>query len=77
MNKRNSWKQLLEYANEELKPKGYAIHIFDYDGEGYYICEILKDGVSVEVYAENFFEYELDELVNEVWHYILTEKIGK
>jgi hypothetical protein len=68
---------LLAYANEELKPTGYSIRIFDYDGEGYYICEILKDGVSLEVYAENFYENELSDLVNEVWHYVLTEKIGK
>lgn len=77
MNTRNNWEQLLEYANEELKPTGYSIRIFDYDGEGYYICEILKDGASVEVYAENFYENELSDLVNEVWHYVLTEKIGK
>jgi hypothetical protein len=33
--------------------------------------------VSLEVYAENFYENELSDLVNEVWHYVLTEKIGK
>ena len=77
MNTRNNWEQLLYYANEELKPTGYSIRIFDYDGVGYFICEFLKNGVSLEVYAENFYENELSDLVTEVWHYVLTEKIGK
>lgn len=74
MNRRHEWKVLLEMANEDLKQYGYQINIFDYDGEGYYICDILKDGVSCEVYAENFYEDELDDLVNEVWHYVKSEK---
>ena len=77
MNRRNDWEDQLRIANEELKPTGYSIRIFDYDGEGYYICEILKDGASLEVYAENFYEDELADLVTEVWHYISTEKLGK
>ena len=77
MNRYNDWKHLLELANEDLKKTGYSIRIFDYDGEGYYICDILKDGVSVEVYAENYYEDELADLVNEVSHYVLTEKVAR
>lgn len=77
MNRRNNWQYLLNLANEELKPKGYEIRIFDYDGEGFYICDILKDGVSIEVYAENYYEDELTDLVTEVWHYVKTKKVTK
>lgn len=77
MNRYNDWEYLLSLANEDLKPYGYEIHIFDYDGEGFYICDILKDGVSVEVYAENYYEDELSDLVNDALHYINTEKLGK
>lgn len=35
MNRTNNWKELLGYANEELKPKGYSIRITR-DGSGCY-----------------------------------------
>lgn len=73
MNRVNDWKKLLEIANEDLKLYGYELHVFDY-GDGYYICEILKDGMSEEVYAENFYEDELSDLVNEAWHYVKSNK---
>ena len=75
MNKRNNWEQLLEYANEGLNPKGYAINIIHFEEDGTYNCEILKDGVSIEVYAECMYEDELADLVNEVWHYVATKKV--
>lgn len=75
MNKRNNWEQLLEYANEELNPKGYAINLIHFEEDGTYNCEILKDGVSIEVYAECMYEDELADLVNEVWHYVATKKV--
>ena len=77
MNTRNNWEQLLEYANEELNPKGYAINLIHFEEDGTYNCEILKDGVSIEVYAECMYEEELADLVTEVWHYVATKKVDK
>lgn len=68
MNTRNDWQQLLEYANEDLDKIGYSLLITE-DEEGYYNCEIRKDGELVEVFAENYFENELSDLVTEAWHY--------
>lgn len=77
MNRRNNWEQLLAYANEDLKPKGYAINLIHFEEDGTYNCEILKDGVSIEVYAECMYEDELADLVNEVWHYVATKKVDR
>ena len=71
MNTRNEWKKQLEYANEELAKYGVSIDINDNDEEGFYNCEILKDGKVVETYAENYYENELSDLVTEVWHFAL------
>ena len=51
MNTHNDWENLLRIFNEDLEKTGYSIKIINYDNDGYYICEILKDGVSYEVYA--------------------------
>ena len=56
MNRRKEWKNILAIANDDLKQYGYEIKITDYYEDGCYTCEILKDGVSVDVYAENFYE---------------------
>ena len=77
MNRRNNWEQLLKYANEELNPKGYAINLIHFEEDGTYNCEILKDGVSIEVYAECMYEEELADLVTEVWHYVATKKVDR
>lgn len=73
MNTRNDWQNLLKIANSDLKDYGYELNVFDY-GDGYYICEILKDGMSEEVYAENFYENELSDLITEAWHYVKANK---
>ena len=68
MNTRNEWQNLLKIANEDLDKIGYSLLIVG-DEEGYYNCEIRKDGELVEVFAENYFENELSDLVTEAWHY--------
>lgn len=75
MNRRKEWKNLLKIANEDLKPYGYALDVNDDDEEGFFKCEILKDGEVVDTYAENYYEDELDELVNDAWHYVKSERI--
>ena len=72
MNTHNDWENLLRIFNEDLEKTGYSIKIINYDNDGYYIGEILKDGVSYEVYAENFYEDELSDLITDAHHYILT-----
>lgn len=69
MNKRNNWEYLLQMANEDLNKIGYSIIITEPEEEGFYTCEIWKDGELVETYAENYYENELSDLVTEVWHY--------
>ena len=69
MNRRNNWKQLLQFANEDLDKSGYSILVVEPE-EGFYNCEIRKDGKLVEVYAENYYEDELSDLMTEVWNYV-------
>ena len=71
MNRRNDWENLLRIFNEDLEKTGYSIDIVQPE-DGYYNCEIWKDGKRVEVYAENYFEDELSSLITDANHYILT-----
>ena len=70
MNRYNDWQTLLAYANEDLEKAGYSLLIVEPE-EGFYNCEIRKDGELVEVYAENYYEDELSDLVNDALHYAL------
>lgn len=70
MNKCNDWKNLLRISNEDLEKTGYSLLITE-DDEGYYNCEIWKDGKRVVVYAENYFEDELSDLITDVAHQVL------
>ena len=71
MNRTNNWKQILALANEELKPKGLSIRI-THDGSGNYACKIFKGRRLLQTFAENYYEDELADLVNEAWHHALT-----
>ena len=72
MNTRNDWENLLRIFNKDLKRTGYSIKITDYNNDGCYTCEFIKYGVSVMVYAENYYEDELSSLITDAHHYILT-----
>ena len=54
-------------ANEDLDKFGYSLLIVEPE-EGFYNCEIRKDGELVETYAENYYEDELSDLITEAWH---------
>ena len=69
MNRRNNWQDLLTITNEDLSKKKVCIVITDPEGEGFYRCDILKDGVEVETYAENYYENELTNLIDDAFHY--------
>jgi len=73
MNRRNEWRNTLKIANEDLKKRGYRISVNDREDKGFFKCVIYKGGKKVETYAENYYEDELDELVNDVWSYVKHE----
>lgn len=70
MNRHNDWENLLHIYNDDLEDleTGYSIDIVQPE-DGYYNCEIWKDGKRVEVYAENYFEDELTDLIVEAARY--------
>ena len=70
MNKRTDWENALATANADLKKRGYSIDVNDNDEEGFFKCDILKDGVVVETYAENYYEDELEDLIADAVAYI-------
>jgi len=67
MNRYNDWQGLLKMANEDLDKFGYSLLIVEPE-EGFYNCEIRKDGELVETYAENYYEDELSDLITDAWH---------
>lgn len=71
MNKCNDWENLLRISNEDLKKSGYSLRIVE-DDEGYYSCEVWKDGKFIDVYAENYWEDELSDLITDAFHHINT-----
>ncbi len=71
MNRRNDWQNLLRISNEDLEKTGYSLLITE-DDEGYYSCEVWKDGEKLGVYAENYYEDELSDLITDAWHHVLT-----
>lgn len=71
MNRYNDWKNLLRIYNKDLDKTGYSMLITE-DDDGYYSCEIRKDGELVEIYAENYWEDELSDLIISAAHHILT-----
>ena len=73
MNKYNDWKNLLKIANEDLEKTGYSLLIVEPE-EGFYNCEIWRGGTVAEVYAENYYEDELSDLITDAWHYALNLK---
>jgi hypothetical protein len=72
MNRCNDWENLLRIFNEDLEKTGYSIDIVQPE-DGYYNCEIWKDGKRVEVYAENYFEDELSDLGSDAFHYVFAK----
>ena len=71
MNRCNDWENLLRIFNEDLEKTGYSLLIVEPE-EGFYACEILKNGELVETYAENYYEDELSDLITDANHYVLT-----
>ena len=71
MNRYNDWENLLRIYNEDLEKTGYSLRIVE-DEDGYYSCEVWKDGKFIDVYAENYWEDELSDLITDAAHHVLT-----
>ena len=74
MERTKEWQSLLKHANKELKK--YGIELIIHEEERYYSMNIQFPGHIVN-YAENFFEDELYDLINEAWHYSLGQVLNK
>lgn len=74
MNRYNNWRTLLNYANEDLEKTGYSLLIVEPE-EGFFDCEIWKDGKLVETYAGGYYEDELSDLIIDAQDYIKTSLI--
>lgn len=73
MNKRNDWEQVLDYANQDLAAAGYKIEVDHWEDDTYCLF-INKDGKRIEVYAENYYEDELSDVITDAWHYVKTKE---
>lgn len=69
MSRYNDWKNLLKLANEDLDKIGYSLLIVEPE-EGFYSCEIWKDGKLVQTYAENYYEDEVSDLIIDAQNYV-------
>lgn len=75
MNRCNDWRTSLRYANASLGTSGYSIKFTEPEEESVFNCEIWKDGKFLETYAENYYEDELSDLVDDAWAYVMRKRL--
>lgn len=68
-NRINNWEQLLEMANKDLEKHGYQLNLLTPDDTDDYDLHILH-GDDCEIYAENYYEDELGDLINDAWAHV-------
>ena len=68
MNKVNNWQATLIAANKALAKQGKEITLAESEFDGTYSV-FIKDNIAggKEVYAENYYEDELCDIINEAW----------
>ena len=76
MNFRNDWAATLEMANKDLKKYGMKIRLLNDLDEGVYSCDI-HDGFEWVNFADNYYEQELGELVNDAWEHARAKAKAK
>ena len=64
-NRVNNWKELLKLANEDLAKQHLQIKLEEFDGT--YTLYIDNPDGTTDIFAENYYEDELAELVNDAW----------
>ena len=65
--KKQSWEDLLEQVNKNLKGYGARLVADNDDGEDLYTLTVVWSDGESEEYASGYAEYELDEVINEAW----------
>lgn len=60
MNRTDNWQETLRLANEDLEKNGIAIKVENDEGN----YSVFIDGIP---YAENYYEDELSDCVNDAW----------
>ncbi len=65
MNSKNSWSELLLMANQDLQKAGKEIEVVK-NSDDYYTVNI-KNGEQSTCFADNFFEEEMPEVINDAW----------
>jgi len=75
MNRFNDWKNLLNYANEELKRYNRSLAV-EVDKDGYYHVVVIGKG-GKSYFAQNNLEDELVDIINAAWHEIRAVAIAK
>lgn len=63
-NRVNNWRELLKLANEDLKKYDAEIGVYDHDDV--YSVTTVVNGLEEE-YADNYYEDELQDLINDAW----------
>lgn len=76
MNTRNDWEATLQMANEDLKQYGMEIRVLNDPDDGTYACDI-NDGFEWASFADNYYERELGEVVNEAWEHARAKAKAK
>lgn len=66
-NRVNNWEQLLKIANNNLKKYGVEMNVLLGEDTGNYDLHITYPDGTTDIYAQNYYEDELDELVNDAW----------
>jgi len=66
-NRVNNWEQLLELANKDLKKYGVELNVLLVEDTGDYDLHIFYPDGTTDIFAQNYYEDELGELVNDAW----------
>lgn len=69
-NRVNNWQELLKLANEDLKKYGVEINVLLVDDTSDYDLHIFYPDGTTDIFAENYYEDELGELVNDAWAHV-------
>lgn len=66
-NRVNNWEQLVELANKDLKKYGVELKVIHVDETADYDLHISYPDGTTDIFAQNYYEDELGELVNDAW----------
>ena len=76
-NRVNNWEQLLELANKDLKKYGVELNVLLVDDTGDYDLHIFYPDGTTDIFAQNYYEDELGELVNDAWAHVRAKVNAK